>query len=252
MAVIAADKVEKYKQGMQLVMEGMYIRKASAKVGVPRENLRARVAGDVPSSASLSGRLPSNINGLLFRHWVKLFAGRLPAARPQLLILDGHFAHIDYDTVVWANLATCTCRIAGTYVSLLTAVRGLIGNKPTTTKKSLRHHATVVPHVEALQVSERQQRGLKRQGLDIDALNVVNIAVIYRAPSTKKRSTGTYVDELFSVGVLLTHDKMLVSLEREKTPRLTRCGPKTNVQKRRHAQKQRKLKPKKTSQEKSG
>ncbi|KAG2935047.1 hypothetical protein PC119_g328 [Phytophthora cactorum] len=72
---------------------------------------------------------------------------------------------------------------------------GSIGNKPTTTKKSLRHHATVVPHVEALQVSERQQRGLKRQGLDIDALNVVNIAVIYRAPSTKKRSTGTFVGE---------------------------------------------------------
>ncbi|KAG6951614.1 hypothetical protein JG688_00013659, partial [Phytophthora aleatoria] len=114
------------------------------------------------------------------------------------------------------NLATCTCRIAGTYVSLLTAVRGLIGNKPTTTKKSLRHHATVVPHVEALQVSESQQRGLKRQGLDIDALNVVNIAVIYSAPSTKKRSKGTYVGEQFSVGVLLTHDKMLVSLEREK------------------------------------
>ncbi|KAE8885828.1 hypothetical protein PF008_g381 [Phytophthora fragariae] len=95
---------------------------------------------------------------------------------------------------------------------------GLVGNKPCIKKQSLLHHAVAVPHVEAVRVSERQQRDLERKGLNLDALNVVNIAVRSSAtPKTKGRMKGTYVDEKFSGGVLLTHAEMLAALERKKT-----------------------------------
>ncbi|KAF4035643.1 hypothetical protein GN244_ATG12309 [Phytophthora infestans] len=55
-------------------------------------------------------------------------------------------------------------------------LEGLIENKPATTKSSLRHHNVVVPHMDALQISEHQRRYLERHDLDVDALDVVNIA----------------------------------------------------------------------------
>ena len=44
----------------------------------------------------------SNINGKIFFHWFQKFVQFLPALRPQLLLLDGHFAHIHQDTVEFA------------------------------------------------------------------------------------------------------------------------------------------------------
>lgn len=41
----------------------------------------------------------SNINGKLFLHWFKWFVELLPPERPQLLLLDGHFAHIQLAVV---------------------------------------------------------------------------------------------------------------------------------------------------------
>ncbi|KAE9163488.1 hypothetical protein PF004_g30127 [Phytophthora fragariae] len=98
---------------------------------------------------------------------------------------------------------------------------GLIGNAPPTNEKSLRHHDVVIPHVELLGISKRQRRMMDRQGLNIDALNVVNIAVRNSVtPSTKKRSRGTYVDGKFSGGVLHTHEEMLDALHRKKKAKL--------------------------------
>ncbi|KAE8989650.1 hypothetical protein PR001_g21717 [Phytophthora rubi] len=241
---------------------------------------------NAPPGAVCAMTESSNINGFLFRHWVKWFVRRLPAVRPQLLILDGHFAHIDYDTVVWAQArgvhifclpahtshflqpldvgvyqpfkrlyegelelyplitgylptkddivrltklpfenalaaqnAISAFKNAGIYpLSVDIMLAGLVGNKPCIKKQSLLHHAVVVPHVEAVRVSERQQRDLERKRLNLDALNVVNIAVRSSAtPKTKGRMKGTYVDEKFSGGVLLTHAEMLAALERKKT-----------------------------------
>ncbi|GMG16689.1 unnamed protein product [Phytophthora fragariaefolia] len=100
---------------------------------------------------------------------------------------------------------------------------GLIGNVPSTDKKTLRHHAVILPHVEILKVSKRQQHCLKRRGVNMDALNVVNIAVRSSiTPATKGRDKGTYVDERFSGGVLLTHDEMLASLEEKKDTKVNK------------------------------
>ncbi|GMF50595.1 unnamed protein product [Phytophthora fragariaefolia] len=200
---------------------------------------------DAPPSAVCAMTESSNINGRLFLHWVKWFVGRLPVARPQLLILDGHFAHVDFDTVTWAKSrgvhrfallahtshflqsldvgvyqhfkrlyegeleqfplttgflptkndivsltklpfekafaeenARKSFQKAGIYpLSLARMLDGLIGNVPSTDKKTLRHHAVILPHVEILKVSKRQQHCLKRRGINMDALNVVNIAV---------------------------------------------------------------------------
>ncbi|KAE8992659.1 hypothetical protein PR002_g20469 [Phytophthora rubi] len=109
---------------------------------------------------------------------------------------------------------------------------GLVGNKPCIEKQSLRHHAVVVPHVEALRVSERQQRDLERKGLNLDALNGVNIVVRSSAtPKTKSRLKGTYVDENFSGGVLLTHAEMLAGLERKKTVKADKeCAKKRDAE----------------------
>ncbi|KAE9270003.1 hypothetical protein PR003_g30975 [Phytophthora rubi] len=197
----------------------------------------------------------SNINGALFMQWLKWFVGKLSAARPQLLILDGHFAHVNYDAVVWAmrqdvhlfvlpahtshflqpldvgiyqtfkqlyekelqqyqlregllptrdDIATLTkvpfetafCgqnarkafELASIYpLSIDKMLPGLVGNSPPTGKASLRHHSVV-------------------------ALSVT--------PASKKRSGGTYVDEQFSGGVLLTHTEMLDSLHGKKRAKL--------------------------------
>jgi L-ascorbate metabolism protein UlaG (beta-lactamase superfamily) len=40
------------------------------------------------------GTVSFNINAGLFLKWLVWFIARLPGARPQLLILDGHFAHV--------------------------------------------------------------------------------------------------------------------------------------------------------------
>ncbi|KAH7469213.1 MFS-type transporter clz9 [Phytophthora ramorum] len=45
----------------------------------------------------------SNINSGLFVKWLVWFIARLPAARPQLLILDGHFAHVSIAAVKLAT-----------------------------------------------------------------------------------------------------------------------------------------------------
>ncbi|GMF37346.1 unnamed protein product [Phytophthora fragariaefolia] len=57
----------------------------------------------------------------------------------------------------------------------------------------------------------------------MDALNVVNIAVRSSiTPATMGRDKGTYVDERFSGGVLLTHDEMLTSLEKKKAAKVNK------------------------------
>ncbi|KAE9309782.1 hypothetical protein PR003_g20432 [Phytophthora rubi] len=224
-----------------------------------------------PDGAVCAVTETSNINGSLFMDWLKWFVRKLPAARPQLLILDGHFAHVNYDAVLWAKrhevhlfaLPAHTSHFlqpldVGIYqpfkslyeqeleqyplregmlptrddIAALTKtgiyppnlskmLDGLIGNAPPTNEKSLRHHDVVIPHVELLDISKRQRRMLDRQGLNIDALNVVNIAVRNSVtPSTKKRSRGTYVDGKFSGGVLLTHEEMLDALHRKKKAKL--------------------------------
>jgi hypothetical protein len=45
----------------------------------------------------------SNINGKLFLYWFKWFVSLLLPERPQLLILDGHFAHIQIDVVKYGT-----------------------------------------------------------------------------------------------------------------------------------------------------
>lgn len=45
----------------------------------------------------------SNIKGKLFLHWFKWFVSCLPPGRPQLLLLDGHFAHIQIDAVKYGT-----------------------------------------------------------------------------------------------------------------------------------------------------
>ncbi|KAE8895107.1 hypothetical protein PF005_g1357 [Phytophthora fragariae] len=90
---------------------------------------------------------------------------------------------------------------------------GFVGNSPPTGKASRRHHSVVVPQVELLDVTDRQRRQLGCRGLNVDALNVANIAVRTSVtPASKKRSGGTYVDEQFLGGVLLTHTEMLDAL----------------------------------------
>ncbi|KAE9073477.1 hypothetical protein PF010_g25056 [Phytophthora fragariae] len=51
----------------------------------------------VNSKCAVTGS--SNINRGIFLQWFKWFVELLPPARPQLLVLDGHFAHISLDTV---------------------------------------------------------------------------------------------------------------------------------------------------------
>ncbi|KAE8876377.1 hypothetical protein PF005_g19301 [Phytophthora fragariae] len=45
----------------------------------------------------------SNINGKWFLYWVKWFVSLLPPERPQLLVLDGHLAHIQLDVVKYGT-----------------------------------------------------------------------------------------------------------------------------------------------------
>ncbi|KAE8891606.1 hypothetical protein PF005_g24705 [Phytophthora fragariae] len=45
----------------------------------------------------------SNINTGLFLKWLRWFVSMLPAARPQLLVLDGHFAHVSLAAVTFGE-----------------------------------------------------------------------------------------------------------------------------------------------------
>jgi hypothetical protein len=53
----------------------------------------------VPEGAVSAVTASSNINSGLFLKWLVWFIARLPAARPQLLILDGHFARVSFAAV---------------------------------------------------------------------------------------------------------------------------------------------------------
>lgn len=53
---------------------------------------------------------------------------------------------------------------------------GLVGNSSSTGKASLRLDSVLVPQVELLDVTDRQRRQLGRRGLNLDVLNVSNIA----------------------------------------------------------------------------
>lgn len=62
----------------------------------------------------------------------------------------------------------------------------LVGNKPPTNRASFRQHAVVLAQSDGAKLRERQQSFRKR--LDIDALNVVNLAVkALVAPRAQKR-----------------------------------------------------------------
>ncbi|KAL4110138.1 hypothetical protein PRIC1_001831 [Phytophthora ramorum] len=50
-------------------------------------------------SARCAASDSSNINGKLFLYWFKWFVSLLSPERSQLLVLDGHFAHIQLDAV---------------------------------------------------------------------------------------------------------------------------------------------------------
>ncbi|KAF4035618.1 hypothetical protein GN244_ATG12282 [Phytophthora infestans] len=99
----------------------------------------------------------------------------------------------------------------------------LIGNTPHVNKRKLPHHAAVVPHVRTLQLSERQRKRLERQGLDLDALELVNlVARETYTPQQSKRKRGAFVDERHSGGVLLTHGQMLEALKKKDNERVAK------------------------------
>lgn len=240
---------------------------------------------NAPDGAVCAVTKTSNINTPLFQRWLGWFISKLPEARPQLLVLDGHFAHISPGAVKYGlgkgvhlfvlpahtshflqpldiavyqpfkvlyekelkqypldnkgalptkdNLVGITAvpfkaafstqnarkafEAAGIFpLSLEVMLSAIVGNKPSTQSTNLRHHAVVVPHHDTMQVTERQQRVLKRLGLDIDALRVVNLTVQHTfKPRPQKRVRGSYVDESFSGGVLLTHSEMLEEMSRK-------------------------------------
>ncbi|KAG6615853.1 DNA binding protein [Phytophthora cinnamomi] len=147
------------------------------------------------------------INTSLFMQ-LKWFVCKLPLARPQLLILDGHFAHIDYNAVVWALRRDVHLFVLPAHTShfpqpldvgIYQPFKRLYENELASTRYN------------------RQRRYPDRRDPNIDALNVVNIALRSSVtPTTKKRMSGTYVDENLSGGVLLTHEEMLEALHRKK------------------------------------
>ncbi|KAE8897004.1 hypothetical protein PF003_g18919 [Phytophthora fragariae] len=80
------------------------------------EELRSmlRVAAETAGTRPLTDDFPNdkftqrwlakhNINGKLFLHWFKWFVSLLPPERPQLLVLDGHLAHIQLDVVKYGT-----------------------------------------------------------------------------------------------------------------------------------------------------
>lgn len=78
----------------------------------------------------------------------------------------------------------------------------------------MRHHDIVIEHVRLVDINERQRRILKERNLDVDALNLINLAVHQsRVPKQKKCTPGEYVDERFSEAVLFTHATMLKTLQ---------------------------------------
>ncbi|GMF48185.1 unnamed protein product [Phytophthora fragariaefolia] len=62
---------------------------------------------NAPNGAVCAMSDTSNLNISLFMQWLKWFVGKSPPARPQLLILDWHFAHID------CNVVLSHCRLQG-------------------------------------------------------------------------------------------------------------------------------------------
>ncbi|KAE9158877.1 hypothetical protein PF004_g31733, partial [Phytophthora fragariae] len=71
------------------------------------------------------------------------------------------------------------------------------------------HYAALETSVFDLQLSGRQKQSLQRQGLDLDALNVVafhakNLVI----PQVKPRSRGAFVTPSMTEGVLLTSVEM--------------------------------------------
>jgi hypothetical protein len=54
---------------------------------------------------------------------------------------------------------------------------------------------------------------LERRGLDIDALSVVHLTLNRMVkPSSRKKAKGSFVDESFSGGVLMTEESMMEAI----------------------------------------
>ena len=45
----------------------------------------------------------SNINGYLFLHWLQYFKRNIPKGKPVLLMLDGHFSHLNHLCLEYAK-----------------------------------------------------------------------------------------------------------------------------------------------------
>lgn len=234
----------------------------------------------------------SNINGTLFLDWFKWFVSNLPVARPQLLILDGHFSHIQQKAVAFGEeegvhifvlpahtshflqpldvtvfksfkthyekalayhplknegslpskdtIAAITkvpwelafseknvrsgFRRSGIFpLSLKAMMKPIASKQPSEMDQDLRHHAAVLAHVKGLEVSSRQRRILQQLDLNVDTLNVVNLAAKSMVkPRETKRVTGTFLDENFSGGRLLTLEGMKAEAARKKADKIAK------------------------------
>jgi len=58
---------------------------------------------DAPADATFAVTDSSNIQGHLFMAWMRWFVSSVGPARSQLLLLDGHFAHLGHDVLVFAK-----------------------------------------------------------------------------------------------------------------------------------------------------
>ncbi|KAE8987313.1 hypothetical protein PR002_g22085 [Phytophthora rubi] len=85
----------------------------------------------------------------------------------------------------------------------------MVGSLSTQHKMQPPHYAALETSAFDLQLSVRQKQSLQRQGLDLDALNVVAIhAKKLVIPQVKPRSRGAFVTPSMTEGVLLTSVEM--------------------------------------------